>query len=72
MGTAGAHRHLLPRTALAGARAHVYGFIQGAVQADGSISFAFHELTEDDMKQARWPDAQLDAIHDCFVNNADE
>ena len=72
VGTAGAHRHPLPRTAQAGALAHVYGFVQGAVQADGSISFAFHELTEDDIKQARWPDAQLDAIHDCFVNNADE
>jgi hypothetical protein len=71
VGTAGAHRYALPKTAQEGARSHVYGFLQGAVQADGSISFDLHELSEDDLKQARWPNAPLEAIHDCFVSNAD-
>ena len=71
IGTAGAHRYQLPKTAEKTARAHIYGYVQGAVQADGTIDFSLHELTEDDLKQARWPDAPLDAIHECFLNNAD-
>jgi hypothetical protein len=46
--------------------------MQGAVEADGSIDFSLHELSEDDLIQSRWPEAPLDAIHECYVHNADE
>ncbi len=71
IGSAGARRYQLPENADKEARTHVYGFVQGTVQADGSIDFALHELSEDDLNQARWPNAPLSAIHDCFVNNAE-
>ncbi len=71
IGTAGAHRYLLPKNADKTARQHIYGFIQGIVHPDGSIDFKLHELSEDNLKQHRWPDAPLDAIHECFVNNSD-
>jgi len=71
IGTAGAHRYMLPKTADKTARAHIYGFLQGAVGADGAIGFALHVLSEDDLIRARWPGAPLDAIHECFVNNGD-
>jgi hypothetical protein len=71
IGSAGARRYQLPENADKESRSHIYGFVQGTVQADGSIDFALHELTEVDLNQARWPNAPLDAIHDCFVNNAE-
>lgn len=71
IGSAGARRYPLPKSASKEARTHIYGFVQGLVQADGTIDFALHELTEDELKQARWPNAPLDAIHDCFINNVD-
>jgi hypothetical protein len=49
----------------------VYGFAQGTVHPDGSIDFAFHELSEDDLMKAKWPNAPADAIHECFVHNGD-
>lgn len=72
MGAAGARRYKLPPTAHPGAKTHFYGYMQGRVQPDGSISFTLHELSEADLVQARWPGAPLDAIHDCFIRNADE
>ncbi len=71
IGTAGAHRYDLPKTAEKGARTHVYGYVRGTVQADGAIDFKLKELSEDDLKRSRWPNAPLDAIHECFVGNAD-
>ncbi len=71
IGAAGAHRYQLPKNADKSARTHIYGFVQGAVQADGVIDFALRELSEDDLKQSRWTNAPVDAIHECFVNNAD-
>ena len=29
------------------------------------------ELTEADLDAARWPNAPLDAIHDCYVHNTE-
>jgi hypothetical protein len=72
IGSAGAHRYRLPRDADKSAKAHIYGYLQGAVHADGSIDFTLRELSEDDLIRARWPNAPLDAIHDCYVHNADE
>jgi len=71
IGLAGARRRQLPESADREAREHIYGFVQGAVQIDGSINFTLHELTEDDLNQARWQSAPLDAIHNCFINNAE-
>lgn len=71
IGTAGAHRYALPKTADKAARTHIYGFVEGTVHADGQIDFKLRELSEEDLKQSRWPNAPLDAIHECFVNNAD-
>ncbi|MGB6687794.1 MAG: metallophosphoesterase [Terracidiphilus sp.] len=71
IGAAGAHRYRLPKTAEKGARTDIYGFMQGIVHGDGTIDFTLHELTEDDLKQAKWPQAPMDAIHECFVGNSD-
>ena len=71
IGTAGAHRYALPTTADKAARTHIYGFLQGTVHADGEIDFKLHELSEEELRQARWPNAPLEGIHECFVNNAD-
>ena len=71
IGTAGAHRYALPKTADKAAKTHIYGFLQGMVHADGQIDFKLRELSEDDLVKSRWPNAPLDAIHECVVNNAD-
>ena len=72
IGSAGAHRYLLPKTAEKGAKTHTYGYVQGVVHPDGSIDFALRELSEQDLIQAKWPNAPLDAIHECYIHNADE
>jgi hypothetical protein len=71
IGAAGAHRYPLPKVADPNAKTHIYGYVQGAVKADGSIAFSLRELTENDLKDSRWPNAQLDAIHECFIHNSD-
>ena len=72
IGSAGAHRYLLPKTAEPGARTHIYGYLHGTVQPDGAVEFSLHELSEDDLIRARWPSAPPDAIHECYIHNADE
>jgi len=71
IGSAGAHRYALPKTARKGAKTMIYGFVQGTVHSDGSIDFAPKELSEQDLVQARWPNAPVDAIHECYVHNGD-
>ena len=71
MGAAGARRYPLPRGVDPAAKTNIYGFMQGIVHADGVIDFALRELSEDDLKKAKWPNAPLDAIHECFVHNHD-
>ncbi len=71
IGSAGARRYALPRAADKSAKTHIYGYVQGLVQPDGQIDFLLHELSEDDLIKSRWPNAPLDAIHECYVNNAD-
>lgn len=71
IGSAGAHRYKLPKDADPASRTNVYGYLQGTVHPDGSIGFALHELTENDLVQFRWPSAPLDAIHECFIHNSD-
>jgi hypothetical protein len=72
IGSAGAHRYLLPKTAKPGAKAHIYGYMQGTVHTDGSMEFKLNELTEDDLVHAKWPGSPLDAIHECYIHNGDE
>jgi hypothetical protein len=71
IGSAGAHRYQLPRDADQASRANIYGYLQGTVQADGSIDFVLHELSENDLIQSKWPNAPLDAIHECYIHNSD-
>jgi len=49
----------------------IYGFVQGTVLPDGSIDFSLKELTEQDLIRAKWPNAPLDAIHECFIHNGE-
>jgi calcineurin-like phosphoesterase family protein len=72
IGAAGAHRYQLPKTAKEGAKTHIYGYMRGIVRSDGSIDFSLHELSEDDLIHAKWPNAPRDAIHECYIHNADE
>ncbi len=72
IGAAGAHRYRLPKTANTAARTHIYGYMQGTVHADGTIDFTLHELSENDLIEHKWPNAPLDAIHECYVHNADD
>lgn len=71
IGAAGAHRYALPRTAKRGAKTMIYGYVQGTVRADGVIDFALKELSEQDLVNAKWPNAPNDAIHECYVHNGD-
>ena len=71
IGSAGAHRYKLPKDADKASKTNIYGYLQGAVHADGAIDFVLHELSESDLVQSKWPNAPLDAIHECYVHNSD-
>jgi hypothetical protein len=72
IGTAGAHRYQLPKEADKASRSNIYGYLQGSVNPDGTIDFQLHELSESDLVQSKWPNAPLDAIHECVVHNSDD
>jgi hypothetical protein len=72
IGSAGAHRYNLPRGADKASKTNIYGYLQGTVHADGSIDFVLHELSEADLVAAKWPNAPVDAIHECYIHNSDE
>jgi hypothetical protein len=71
IGSAGAHRYKLPQDADKASKTNIYGYLQGTAQADGSIDFVLHELSEADLVESRWPTAPLDAIHECYIHNSD-
>jgi hypothetical protein len=71
IGSAGAHRYKLPQFADKASKTNIYGYLQGTVQADGSIDFALHELSESELVASKWPNAPLDAIHECYIHNSD-
>jgi hypothetical protein len=71
IGSAGAHRYDLPKNADKAAKTNIYGYMQGAVHADGTIDFQLHELSEDDLVKSRWPNAPLADIHECYIHNSD-
>jgi len=71
VGTAGAVRYKLPPNLPPGtvAHDHVYGYLTGTVAPNGAINFAFHELNEDALKQAKTADYTDDFIDQCFSQN---
>ena len=71
IGSAGAHRYLLPPTAAPGSKTHIYGYLQATVHGDGSIAFLLKEISEEEMVKQKWPNAPLEAIHACYVGNSD-
>jgi hypothetical protein len=71
IGSAGAHRYLLPAGVDKASKTDVYGYLQATVHADGTIDFVLHELSERDLVDHKWPEAPLDAIHECFIHNSD-
>jgi len=72
IGAAGARRYRLPPNVDKESLTNIYGYVQGVVHSDGTIDFKLHQLSEDDLKAARWPNAPLDAIHECYIHNSDE
>ena len=72
IGSAGARRYALPREAEKGSKTKIYGFLQATVHGDGTIDFKLHELSEDDLVQAKWPEAPADEIHWCYVHNNED
>ena len=71
IGTAGAHRYELPKDADKASLTNIYGYLQGTVHVDGSIDFVLHQLSESDLVKSKWPNAPLDAIHECYIHNSD-
>jgi hypothetical protein len=71
IGSAGARRYKLPKGADKASKTNIYGYLQGKVKGDGSIEFVLHELSESDLDAVRWPNAPLDAVHECFIHNSE-
>ena len=71
IGSAGAHRYLLPPTAAKGSKTHIYGYLQATVHGDGTIDFALQEISEKEMLKHKWPGAPDAAIHACYIGNSD-
>ncbi len=69
MGAAGARRGKLPADADPTSKTNIYGYLQATVNPDGTINFKLHELSEQDLKDHKWPNAPDEAIHECFVHN---
>ncbi len=71
VGTAGAVRYRLPEGAAAGRKAvtNVYGYLLGTAASDGRISFAFHQLTADDLLRANQGKAPAALVRWCFDEN---
>jgi hypothetical protein len=42
------------------------------VHADGVIDFTLQELSEDDLENAKWPNAPVSAIRTCYDQNRDK
>lgn len=72
IGSAGAQRYALPKTAHKGAKTMIYGYMHATVHGDGVIDFELKELTEQDLINAKWPEAPNDAIHECYIHNGEK
>jgi hypothetical protein len=74
VGTAGAVRYRLP-PGVSGAtiaRTDVYGFLLATVMSDGSIQFAFHQLSLDDLRRANAGLNPDSLVGWCYERNADQ
>jgi hypothetical protein len=74
IGTAGAVRYKLPAGAESAANAaetDVYGFMTGAVAANGSIDFQFHRLEEKDVPPSVTMKYTPAFVHWCFAENSE-
>jgi hypothetical protein len=71
VGTAGAVRYRLPEGAAAGRKAmtNVYGYLLATAASDGAISFAFQQLTVDDLLRANQGKAPAALVRWCFDEN---
>jgi hypothetical protein len=74
VGTAGAVRYRLPPSVAPGkiARTDVYGYLLATVMSDGSIDFAFQELSLDDLRAANAGKNPDSLVRWCFTQNADQ
>ncbi len=72
IGSGGAQRYQLPRTAGKAAKTKIYAYLRGTVHTDGSIGFALQELSESDLLESKWPNAPRDAIRECYSDNIEE
>ena len=76
VGTAGAHRYVLPEPNTAKvAKTNVYGYLLGTVnpvgQDIGTIQFEFRQLEEKDIPTSIAQHYSQDFVHWCFVDNTD-
>lgn len=71
VGTAGAVRYPLPADVVPGpgARAHVYGYLSGEVQRDGTIAFSYRELERADLQRTLSTDYTAADADFCFDEN---
>ncbi len=70
VGTAGATRYRLPAqhsTTLA--QTDVYGYLLGKVDAEGHITFSFHEISEQQIPAEVTTRYGKSLVHECFVGN---
>lgn len=74
VGTAGAHRYLLPPTAKQAdsAMTGVYGYLMGTVQPTGEIKFEFHEVKQSELPVSVLSKYGKDLVDFCFQHNKDE
>jgi hypothetical protein len=73
VGTAGAVRYALPPgwEAASAAETNVYGYMIGSVHADGSIGYAFHRLSEEDIPGSVTEKYTPAFVHWCFAENSE-
>jgi hypothetical protein len=74
VGTAGAVRYRLPPGVPVAtiARTDVYGYLLGTVLSDGSVAFAFQELSLDDLRAANEAKTPDSLVRWCFFENNDQ
>jgi hypothetical protein len=73
IGTAGAHRYMLPQDADTAqeAKTNVYGYLLGTAHNDGTIDFQFKEIKESDISSEARAKFGSSVVHFCFNANSD-
>ncbi len=74
VGAAGAVRYRLPpgQTGATIARTDVYGYLLATVMSDGTIRFAFQEISLDDLRLANAGKMPDSLVHWCYAENKDQ